>query len=94
MIVSESKNESDRVVRKLRQSGLQTKDLGFPEYVIGIHVQKRSDGSIDLNQKLYIETILRRFDMQDTHGATTTSDPNVRLISVNLEVATDQERGK
>ena len=76
--------------------GLKTKDLGHPEYVIGIHVQKkRKDGSIVLNKKLYIETILRRFEMQDTHGVPTPADPNVKLSKkLEAQTQTDDEKAK
>ena len=38
LIAADSMEDSDRVIRSLRRAGLDTKDLGFPEYVIGLHV--------------------------------------------------------
>ena len=52
LIESDSSSESKRVVRKLREAGLDTKDLGHPEYVIGMHVKRHRNGDISLNQKL------------------------------------------
>ena len=94
LIESDSSSESKRVVRKLREAGLDTKDLGHPEYVIGMHVKRHRNGDISLNQKLQIETLLRRFEMQDAHDTdtcATPADPNVKL-SKDLEANTPEKK--
>ena len=91
LIAADDKRDSDRIIRKLRDAGLKTKDLGTPKYVIGMHVSKKRNGDITINQKLHIETLLRRFGMQDAHGCKTPADPNVKL-SKKLEAQNDKEK--
>jgi hypothetical protein len=79
LIASTTKVGSKRVVEIMRRAGLQTKDLGFPDYVIGIHIAKDTQGNIFLNQQLYLDTVLRRFDMEKCHPVSTPADSNVKL---------------
>ena len=91
LIASDSKAEAKRVIKKLRQSGLDTKDLGVPSYVIGMHIKRHSNGDISLNQRLYIETLLRRFHMEDANACMTPANPTVRL-SKKLEANSEREK--
>ena len=91
LIASDSKKDADRVIQSLRRAGLDTKDLGFPEYVIGLHVKRHKNGDISLSQKLYIETILRRFEMEHVKTCPTPANPTVKL-SKKLEANTEQEK--
>ena len=91
LIASDSKKEAKRVIKSLRKAGLDTKDLGVPSYVIGVHIKRHSNGDISLNQRLYIETLLRRFHMEDANTCTTPANPTVKL-SKKLEAATEQEK--
>ena len=50
LIVSDIKTESNRVIKKLRKTVLDTKDLGEPSYVIGVHIKRHKNGDISLNQ--------------------------------------------
>jgi hypothetical protein len=43
------------------------KDLGFPNRFLGINFNRSSDGSIQLVQDCYINTLLERFSMADAH---------------------------
>ena len=91
LIASDSKAEAKRVIKKLRKAGLDTKDLGVPSYVIGVHIKRHNNGDISLNQRLYIETLLRRFHMEDANACTTPANPTVKLTK-KLEAATDEEK--
>ena len=91
IIAADKKRDTMRVIRQLRKAGLDTKDLGSPEYVIGMHVKRHRNGDISINQDLYIETLLRRFEMQDTHTVSTAADTNVKL-SKKLEPKTKKEK--
>ena len=93
LIAADTSKDTKRVIKHLRKAGLDTKDLGRPEYVVGMHIDQHADGTIAINQKLYINTILRRFQMQDAHGCSTPADPNVKL-SKALAPGTDAERKK
>ena len=46
------------------------KDLGEPEYYLGLNI-KRETNRLKLNQKTYIENVLKRFDMSDCKTADT-----------------------
>ena len=63
----------------MRNAGLDTKDMGFPDYVIGMHIEKDKHDNILLNQQLYIETIVRRFNMTDAKPVSTPANSTVKL---------------
>jgi len=49
---------------------------------LGIEIHREENGTstgISLGQKAFITTILKRFNMQNAHGASTPMDPNVKL---------------
>ena len=62
----------------MKRSGLETKDLGPPDYIIGMHV-RQTEAGITLNQELYVNTLIRRFGMEDAHPSNTPADPNIKL---------------
>jgi hypothetical protein len=78
LIASTTAEGGKRVSQIMNEAKLDTKDLGTPEYIIGMHVGRTPD-SITLNQSLYIKTLLRRFEMEDCHPCDTPANPSVRL---------------
>ena len=57
------------------------KDLGNPEYVIGIHIDyDKSNRSLKLNQKLYIETIAEKFQQTKTKSEIQATSTSVKII--------------
>ena len=48
LIASDNSKEAKRVIKKLRKTDLDTKDLGAPSYVIGIHIKRHANGDISL----------------------------------------------
>jgi hypothetical protein len=54
-------------------------NLGPARQFLGIEIP-RDDTSTSLGQKTFINTILKRFDMQNAYGAITPMDPNVKLL--------------
>ena len=81
LIASNSAKNAESVISALRKAGLEAKNLGFPSYIVGIHIGQQKNGDIELSQSLYLSTILERFDMKDAHPADTPADPNVKLSS-------------
>ena len=79
LIASNLEAKADRVIGELRKAGLETKDLGFPEFTIGMHIARNKVGDIEISQKLYLETILNRFGMGKCNSVDTPADPNVKL---------------
>jgi hypothetical protein len=53
-------------------------DLGPARRFLGIDIHRDDDG-ISLSQEAFINTILKRFGVENTHGASTPMDPNVKL---------------
>jgi hypothetical protein len=53
-------------------------NLGPARQFLSIEIHRDGTG-VSLSQKAYITTILRRFDMEHTHGISTPMDPNVKL---------------
>ncbi len=93
LIASDSDINAKKVIDTLRTAGLKAKDLGFPEYIIGMHIEQDKDGNITLNQKLYIETLLRRFNMMNCKTSETPADTNVKLHK-GLSPTTNKEMEK
>jgi len=90
LIASDSDEGTRKVIETLRLAGLKAKDLGFPDYMIGMHIQRREDGTITLNQRLYAETLLRRFNMEDCTPAEIPARTNI-VLSSKLEPKTEEE---
>ena len=48
-------------------SKFDMKDLGAANFILGMEIRRdRSNGNIQLNQRKYVETILERFNMQES----------------------------
>ena len=90
IIASSTTKGAKRVCRMMVKAGLDTKDLGQPEYIIGMHVGRTRTG-ITLNQELYINTLLRRFNMENAHPCNTPADPNVKLGKIYEPTTTKQK---
>ena len=78
LIASTTTAGAKRFSQVMNKAGLDTKDLGVPDYIIGMHIG-RDQEKITLNQSLYIQTLLRRFEMEDCHPCRTPADPKVKL---------------
>jgi hypothetical protein len=56
------------------------KDLGPAEYILGIQIIRDPDGShLRLSQRAYLESVLRRFNMQDCAPVQTPMEPGLKL---------------
>ena len=61
LIASKQKAHADELVKAL-SAKFRTKDLGKPEYIIGLHIKHDQEKSeLLLNQELYLKTIAKRF---------------------------------
>jgi len=69
-------------------------DLGPVKWLLGIHIQRdRQKRLIHLSQEAYVDTIVKRFNLQDGFKVSTPLDPHVRL-SKSLSPKTDSEKEK
>jgi len=62
----------------------KVKDLGEVKFLLGIEViRDRKSGLIELSQQVYINQLLKRFNVQDIKAATTPLSPGIRLTQDN-----------
>lgn len=58
------------------KAGFKSKDLGECSHILGMHVVRdRTKGIITINQRLYIQNLLTKFQMQDCIPVTTPLNP-------------------
>jgi ATP-binding cassette subfamily B (MDR/TAP) protein 1 len=69
----------------------EMKDLGAAKKILGVEfIRDRKSGMLYLNQRGYIERVLRRFNMQDAKPVSTPLAPHFKL-SLDLCPASDED---
>ena len=82
LIAASTPELADKFINQM-SNRFKIKDLGDPEYVIGIHIDyNRSKRSLKLNQKLYIETIAEKFQQ-------TKAKPVIQPASTDVKITKD-----
>jgi hypothetical protein len=66
-------------LKKSLMSKFKIKDLGQLKQCLGIRVKMYENGSISLDQKQFVEYILKKFNMSDCKGVDTPIETNLRL---------------
>lgn len=66
-------------LKKLLSSEFKMKDLGQIHFCVGICIKRTEDGEYQIHQKPYIESVLKRFGMEDAKEVSTPADVNVKL---------------
>ncbi|GBM10196.1 hypothetical protein AVEN_258791-1 [Araneus ventricosus] len=64
------------------------KDLGTASYCLGIKIERdKKNGSISLNQTQYVERVLRKYNMHESHPVTAPLDTNKSITKsvANME---------
>jgi hypothetical protein len=69
LIMAKTEDEITSIKRKLTDR-FNMKDLGIAKYLLGIRIDYKADGSIVIDQKHYIEEMLREFDLEDIGRST------------------------
>jgi len=54
-------------------------NLGTARQFLGIEIHYETDGSISLGQRVFIDSVPKRFHMEAAHGAATPLDDKVKL---------------
>jgi hypothetical protein len=79
--------------QKLKSSfmkDLKMKDLREAHYCLGVKISlDRNQGCITVDQKQYIENLLKRFRMEDCNGVQTPLDVGQNLFDVELQRIND-----
>lgn len=69
------------VIKKELGETFKSTDLGELKLIVGLEVDRnRAAGTLRLSQKHYLERVLERFGMADSHPVYTPLDPNVKLV--------------
>ncbi|GEM11021.1 gag-Pol polyprotein [Rhodotorula toruloides] len=79
LFVSPSLDEITRVKASLKEE-YGIKDLGAAKFILGIQIHQRSDGSLFLSQRAYLEDVLLRLDPNGRRTAPTPMVPNQQLV--------------
>ncbi|GEM11218.1 gag-Pol polyprotein [Rhodotorula toruloides] len=79
LFVSPSLGEITRVKAGLKEE-YGIKDLGAAKFILGIQIHQRSDGSLFLSQRAYLEDVLLRLDPNGRRTAPTPMVPNQQLV--------------
>lgn len=90
LIASKDVSKINKVKEDLAKK-FKMKDLGEAHYCLGIEVMRdKAKACVTLSQRRYIDTILKRFQMEDCKAVSTPMDPGVKL-SKDMSPQTDEE---
>lgn len=84
LILSNDMKEKSRLKYNLGQK-FNIKDLGEVKYFLGLNIE-RTKGQIKINQKPYINNLLRKFNMSQCKTVTTPIEANCKLNNVSQEL--------
>ena len=68
---------NDRIEAEL-QKHFEVKSLGQPSIIIGVKIHQ-DNNLIEISQTHYIETLLKKYGLQDANPVSTPMDPNIKL---------------
>lgn len=80
LLIFYNNNEWRTELKKQLTTQFRMKDLGEASNILGIRMQ-RDATTIKLDQRRYIEDILKRFNMGDSNPVKTPADPNQKLTA-------------
>ena len=90
IIASRTRQEADELLQAVGKV-YEVKNLGKPQYVIGIHIDHDEKArTILLNQKLYISNMAIRFGQQNAKQTTTAAATTTRLCQPGYGIATSK----
>lgn len=64
----------------------EIKDLGEIYYAMGVKMDRKPSGTIHLTQKAYIESILKKYNMQECRPASTSLEPGIKMSKEDCPV--------
>lgn len=68
------------------------KDLGEAKSLLGMNITRHSDGSLSIDQRHYLSTIIKRFNMENCNPASSPMDPNQKLSEKMCPKTPDEQR--
>ena len=75
--ISNKDTLNDQIEAELRNH-FEVKSLGKPSIIIGVKIRQENN-LIEISQTHYIETLLKKYGLQDANPVSTPMDPNVKL---------------
>ena len=75
--ISNRDSLNDRIEAEL-QKHFEVKSLGQPSLIIGVKIHQENN-LIEISQTHYIETLLKKYGLQDANPVSTPMDPNIKL---------------
>lgn len=80
ILIFSNSAEMKHNIKKFLMSHYKMKDLGPACYILGMKITRdRENGKLWIDQKLYLEKVLERFNMSDCKGMFSPMDHNQRL---------------
>lgn len=80
LLVMSSRNGVIQEFKDNIASRFEVKDLGEIHHILSIRVRRSTDGSLSLDQTVYINELLETTGMQDAKGASTPLDPGMKYM--------------
>lgn len=80
------------VVKNLLTAEFEMKTLGEPSFLLGVQIKRnRAEGTLTIDQSKYALDVLKRFSMEDSHGAATPIAAGTKLEKPS-SLATNEEQ--
>lgn len=67
-------------IKTILNEKFEMKDLGEPELLLGMQIQRQGGDIIKIHQEKYIDKILKKFNMEDCKTSVTPIEPNLKLL--------------
>jgi hypothetical protein len=88
VVYTDDSSERAIEVRNAVMKQYQMSNLGLAKRFLSLDISRLPDGSIVLSQQTYIDSVLKRFGMEDANTASTPLSHKTRL---DIEMSTDRE---
>lgn len=92
LIFSNNSKKRDDLKERL-SNRFKMKDIGTAVSILGMNIERHDDGSISIDQRIYIEGIIKRFNMHECNPVSSPMDANQKL-SKDMCAKSDEERGE
>ena len=87
--ISDQDKLNDQIETELNKH-FKVKSLGQLSSVIGVKIHQE-DHLIEISQTHYIDTLLKKYGLQDTNPVSTPMDPNIKLDALEGEASEDSK---
>ena len=89
LLISDQEKLNDWIETELN-GHFKVKSLGQPSIIIGVKVHQE-DHLIEIFQTHYIDTLLKKYGLQDANPVSTPMDLNTKLDAIEGETSEDSE---